>query len=69
MWQTDRTTKRSSRKESHREDRSRRSEKESHDRGRESDRRRPEREPSDGDSRPLLADKVFHVLLDLLLRL
>ncbi|KAI6105439.1 transcription factor/nuclear export subunit protein 2-domain-containing protein [Pisolithus sp. B1] len=56
-WQADRTSKRSSRKDSHREDRGRRSEKESHDRGRESDRRRTEREPSDGDPHPPPSDK------------
>ncbi|KAF9224309.1 hypothetical protein BS17DRAFT_779623 [Gyrodon lividus] len=48
----DRTAKRGSRKESHREDRSHRLEKEGHDRPRESDRRRTEREMSEGDSRP-----------------
>jgi hypothetical protein len=50
--QTDRTSKRSSRKESHRAEGSRRtSEKESHDRPRESDRRRKEREGSENDVR------------------
>ncbi|KAH7888047.1 transcription factor/nuclear export subunit protein 2-domain-containing protein [Phlebopus sp. FC_14] len=54
---SDRNSKRSSRKESHREDRSRRSEKDSHDRPRESDRRRTERETSEGDSRMPSAEK------------
>jgi len=48
----DRSSKRSSRKESHRDDRSRRPpEKETHDRVRESDRRRKEREAPDNDGR------------------
>ncbi|KAG6378421.1 transcription factor/nuclear export subunit protein 2-domain-containing protein [Boletus reticuloceps] len=50
----DRTSKRSSRKDSHREDRGRRSEKDSHDRLRDSDRHRPEPQTSEGDSRPLV---------------
>lgn len=57
VWQTDRNTKRSSRKEGHREDRTRRSEKESHDRPRESDRRR-EREAPEAELRHPLSERV-----------
>ncbi|KAG9317173.1 transcription factor/nuclear export subunit protein 2-domain-containing protein [Chiua virens] len=48
----ERTSKRSSRKESHREDRGRRADKESHDRPRDSDRRRTESQVSEGEPRP-----------------
>ncbi|KAG2755797.1 hypothetical protein P692DRAFT_20853707 [Suillus brevipes Sb2] len=54
--ETDRNTKRSSRKEGHREDRTRRSEKESHDRPRESDRRR-EREAPEAELRHPLSER------------
>ncbi|KAI9000935.1 transcription factor/nuclear export subunit protein 2-domain-containing protein [Trametes punicea] len=54
--ETDRTTKRSSRKDAHHEDRSRRSsDKDGHDRGRDSDRRRKDRE-SEGDNKGLSVD-------------
>ncbi|KAG0699864.1 transcription factor/nuclear export subunit protein 2-domain-containing protein [Suillus ampliporus] len=55
--EADRNSKRSSRKEGHREDRSRRSEKESHDRPRESDRRRTEREAPEAEPRHPLSDR------------
>ncbi|KAG1756059.1 transcription factor/nuclear export subunit protein 2-domain-containing protein [Suillus lakei] len=54
--EADRNTKRSSRKEGHREDRTRRSEKESHDRPRESDRRR-EREAPEAELRHPLSER------------
>ncbi|KAG2148090.1 transcription factor/nuclear export subunit protein 2-domain-containing protein [Suillus clintonianus] len=54
--EADRNTKRSSRKEGHREDRTRRSEKESHDRLRESDRRR-EREAPEAEVRHPISDR------------
>ncbi|KAG1857214.1 transcription factor/nuclear export subunit protein 2-domain-containing protein [Suillus tomentosus] len=54
--EADRNTKRSSRKEGHREDRTRRSEKESHDRPRESDRRR-EREAPEAEPRHPLSER------------
>ncbi|KAG1874783.1 transcription factor/nuclear export subunit protein 2-domain-containing protein [Suillus subalutaceus] len=54
--EADRNTKRSSRKEGHREDRTRRSEKESHDRPRETDRRR-EREAPEAELRHPLSER------------
>ncbi|KAG2043203.1 transcription factor/nuclear export subunit protein 2-domain-containing protein [Suillus americanus] len=54
--EADRNTKRSSRKEGHREDRTRRSEKETHERPRESDRRR-EREAPEAELRHPLSER------------
>lgn len=60
--QSERASKRSSRKESHRDDRGRRPpEKERDERGRDSDRRRKEREVNETESRASPTDKVRHV--------
>ncbi len=59
--QPDRASKRSSRKDGHRDDRGRRPpEKERDERGRESDRRRKEREVNETESRASPSDKVHH---------
>jgi hypothetical protein len=61
--QPDRASKRSSRKDGHRDDRGRRPpEKERDERGRESDRRRKEREVNETESRASPTDKVRHAL-------